>query len=141
MKLLTRDSDYAIRALMFLNRRKGQFISVREIAAAERVPYQFLRRILQQLVKAGLVESREGAGGGIRIKRDAAAIPVSDVIRIFQGEIQITECLFQKQLCHNRDSCVLRHEIMRIEELLRREFDGLTIQTLLDRMETQTIKP
>ena len=95
------------------------------------MPYQFLRRILQRLVKAGLVESRKGAGGGFRLCADPAAIHVADVIRKFQGAVELSECMFRKKICENRATCVLRREIKRIERLVTVEFEKLTIQRLM----------
>jgi DNA-binding IscR family transcriptional regulator len=39
--------------------------------------------------------------------------------------------MFRKQLCSNRANCVLRHEILRIEQMVNREFEGITIGKLL----------
>ena len=64
MKLLTKNTDYAIRALLILAMRKDEFISSREIAEKEQIPLLFLRRILQALLKSKIIESKEGVSGG-----------------------------------------------------------------------------
>ena len=137
MKLLTKETDYAIRAIMNLARPHDGFVSSRDISRKEGIPLQFLRRILQSLIKGGLVESREGVNGGVSLKADPADIRIADLIRLFQGNIQLTECMFRKRICSNRKTCVLRKRIKKIESMVTGEFEGLTIRDLLRDLEVQ----
>jgi len=136
MKVLNKKTDYAIRALLALGSRPGTFLSAKAISAEQEIPYQFLRRLMQELIRHGLVVSREGATGGFMLDRDPDAIAVRELIEIFQGPVQVSECLFRKQLCRNRASCVLRHQILRIEQVVRDEFEKITIGSLLRDLES-----
>ncbi len=131
MKLLTKDTDYAVRAIVHLARNTGAYRSSREIALAEGIPLQFLRAILQRLRKAGLVVSREGAAGGVKLDARPEDITVSDIIKIFQGEIRLSECMFRKRLCAHRSTCILRARIKAIEQMVNREFEKVTVAALL----------
>jgi len=135
MKVLTKNTDYAIRALLSLGSANGGYLSARSIAGEQDIPYQFLRRLLQEMIRHGLVVSKEGAGGGFMLARNPHDIRVRELIEIFQGRVQVSECLFRKQICANRARCVLRHEIMRIEQVVEREFDNITIGKLLGDLE------
>jgi len=135
MKVLTKNTDYAIRALLSLAASTGGFRSARAISLEQDIPYQFLRRLLQEMIRHGLVISREGVSGGFKLAMDPDAIRVSDLIGIFQGPVQVSECMFRKQICANRSRCVLRHEIMRIEQVVREEFEKVTIGKLLGDLE------
>ena len=53
MKVLTKNTDYAIRALMVLAKDRNNFLSAKKISIGQNIPYQFLRRILQGLIKNG----------------------------------------------------------------------------------------
>lgn len=132
MKLLTKQTDYAIRALLHLARARGVYVSTRRLAEAEHIPLAFLRRILCTLVASGLVRAREGVNGGVRLAVPPQRIRLADVIQLLQGRLQLTECLFRRRLCHNRSQCVLRHRIMRIEQIVTREFQRVTLHTLLN---------
>lgn len=132
MKVLNKETDYAVRALLSLGMKSDGWTSAKVISDEQTIPYQFLRRILQELIRNGLVESKEGAGGGVRLAKNPADIGVAQVIEIFQGKVQLSECMFRKQLCSNRANCVLRHEIMRIEKLVNDEFSQITIGKLID---------
>ncbi|MDP8259291.1 MAG: Rrf2 family transcriptional regulator [Candidatus Aadella gelida] len=132
MKLLTKNTDYAVRALLTLaSLKKDEYLSARQISQRQKVPYQYLRRILQELIKKNLVISREGGGGGFRLKKRPNSIEISGIINIFQGRIQLSDCMFRKKLCHNRSNCVLRNQIQRIESIVASEFSKITIGSLL----------
>ncbi|UZJ40946.1 Rrf2 family transcriptional regulator [Prosthecochloris sp. SCSIO W1101] len=132
MRVLTKNTDYAVRALLVLGAHEGEYVSARKISQEQGIPYQFLRRILQDLCRHGLVQTKEGVHGGVMLDREPEHIRIKDVIEIFQGKIELSECMFRKQLCSNRANCVLRHEILRIELMVNREFEGITIGKLLD---------
>ena len=131
MKLLTKETDYAVRALLGLAKNRDSFISARKISKEQNIPYYFLRRILSKLINYNVVESREGSGGGFRITKDPALVGIKDLIKIFQGNIKLAECIFRKRLCQNRKTCALRKEIKRIEEIVESEFKGITLTKLL----------
>lgn len=131
MRLVTKETDYAIRALLSLARTRDAFVPSAGLSAADGIPLQFLRRILQRLIRAGLVTSREGVAGGIRLARDPSRIKVLDVMRLFQGEVQVSECMFRRKLCANRGTCVLRKRLNTIGGILAREFARISIADLL----------
>ncbi|MFH1837710.1 MAG: Rrf2 family transcriptional regulator [Candidatus Omnitrophota bacterium] len=131
MKLLTKNTDYAIRALMVLGKERGGYISSRDISDKEKIPYQYVRKILQRLIQKGYIESKEGGKGGVRSKGSPDKIKVIDLIKLFQGEVQFSECMFRDRVCHNRKTCVLRSNIQKIEKVVIKEFKGITIGSLL----------
>ena len=131
MKILTKNSDYAIRALIALAEDSATFLSAKEIAQKQSIPYQFLRRILQDLIKNDLIVSKEGGGGGFKILVDPKDVNVVDVIKIFQGGLQLSECMFRDKLCRHRSNCSLRNEMKRVETVVEKEFSRITLQKLL----------
>ena len=135
MKVLTKKTDYAIRALLMLGSKRGEYVSAKTISKDHEIPYQFLRGLLQEMIRHDLIVSKEGAQGGFMMKKEPDEIPVAQLIEIFQGKVQVSECMFRKQICANRSRCVLRHEIMRIEQVVNREFDNLTIGKLIRDLE------
>lgn len=142
MKVLTKNTDYAIRALLALAARKGSYVSARSIATEHDIPYQFLRGLLQEMIRHDLIVSKEGVQGGFMMKKDPDNISVTQLIEIFQGKVQMSECMFRKQICGNRARCVLRHEIMRIEQVVQSEFEKVTIGKLMrDLQAANQVKP
>ncbi|ANT64946.1 MULTISPECIES: RrF2 family transcriptional regulator [Prosthecochloris] len=131
MQLLTKHTDYAIRALLTLAGHADTYLSARRIAEEQQIPYQFLRGLLQELARAGFISSREGAHGGVKLCKAPETISVREVIELFQGRVELSECMFRKQMCANRANCVLRHQIMKIERMVSAEFDKVTVGSLL----------
>ena len=132
MKLLTKNADYAIRALIELGTQKEGFISARYISKRQKIPYSYLRKILQILVNNQVVEAKEGGKGGFRLKLLPAEIGLLDVINILQGKKNLSDCLFRKKLCRNRDNCVLRENILEIEKLVVEKFKKITVKKLIN---------
>ena len=133
MKLLTKNSDYAIQALVYLAQESKGFASAKEISKIKRIPYQYLRKILQKLLSDGYVESKEGGHGGFRLKINSAKIKLIDIMTIFQGEVQLVDCMFQKKICPSRKTCVLREHIKEAEEIVVKKLKRVTIKDLTRR--------
>ena len=132
MKLLTKNTDYAIRALLHIARNGRGYISSREISSDEEIPLPYLRRILNRLREEEIIITREGVGGGAKINRDPKEIRISNLIEIFQGELTLLDCVFRKDICINVKTCPLRKRIKKIENVVVKELEGLTIKDLID---------
>jgi Rrf2 family iron-sulfur cluster assembly transcriptional regulator len=86
---ITTRTRYAIRALYHLAfHRLGQAAQAKEIAAAQKIPLRFLEQILQDLRRAGLVETRRGPRGGYALARPPAEISMADVLRAVRGPLE-----------------------------------------------------
>ena len=131
MKLVTKESDYAIRAVLFLAQNRNRYVSSREISEKDNIPLRFLRKILIILKENNIIETKEGVAGGIKLKKEAGKISLKYLITLFQGSMQFTECLFRGDICHNRTTCVLRKRILNIEENVAKKFEKITIKTLI----------
>jgi Rrf2 family protein len=133
LKLITRDTDYAVRALVYIAGQNKKIISVNELVKALRIPRPFLRKILQILNKKKLLMSYKGQGGGFKLKVVSNRILLLDVMEIFQGPIKLNECIFKKRVCPNINTCELRKRIDNIQEYVISELKDITISSLLDK--------
>ena len=88
MKLLTRNTDYAVRAICYMAKRGEGVISVTELVKSLKIPRPFLRKILQTLNKKGIVRSSKGIGGGFRLAVAPGKIYLVDLIKVFQGPLK-----------------------------------------------------
>ena len=131
MQLLTKETDYAIRALISIADAPGRSSTAASIAAAERIPWLFLRRVLAKLAAAGLLSSQKGRGGGFEMRVRPERTTMADVIRVFQGEIELNECLVRGIPCCNRPTCPVRRKVKGVERVLRRELSAITIAMLV----------
>jgi len=130
MKLITRDTDYAIRSILAIAGHEG-VVAATELEKEIKVPRPFLRKILQSLQKRGILRSYKGKRGGFTIKRDLSKIRLTDMVRIFQGPIKLNECIFKKHICPNRSKCPIRRKIIAIERHVIRELNSITLESFL----------
>jgi len=131
MKLINREADYAVKALLTMAGRGKETTPVTGLTGALGLPRPYLRKIMQTLAREGVVRSSKGRGGGFVLARPAGRIAVADVIRAFQGRINLHDCLFKKTLCPDVAACPLRKSIRRLEQKLIRDLEALTVATIL----------
>lgn len=104
---VSRRTDYAIRILLELARSDGAPVSVRALAETQDVPYAFARGIQRELVASGLVESRQGAHGGIFLARPAERISLLDVVVAMQGTPSCSVCTSDPGWCKRVGGCAV----------------------------------
>jgi Rrf2 family protein len=91
---LTRAADYAARVMIHLAGMPADSRASRsELAAAAEVPQPFLGKILQSLVRSGLIHSQRGASGGFVLGRPPAEVTLLDVIEAIEGPLFLNRCL------------------------------------------------
>lgn len=86
---LTKRSDYAIRACVYLAEADRCPVSSRRIAAPMGIPPAFLPQVLGDLQRAGLVDSTSGKSGGYCLARDAARLSVLEVVEAIEGTLSL----------------------------------------------------
>ena len=97
---LTKRADYAIRAVLALSRAAdGERLSVRRIAADERVPERFLPQVMGDLVRAGLVEGTVGRSGGYRLAKPSSEISLLEVVEAVEGDSRRRVCVLRGGPC------------------------------------------
>ena len=131
MKLITRDTDYAVRALCYIARNDKKIVSVAELVEELMIPRAFLRKILQILNKKKLLISHKGQGGGFTLAKSAKGIYLADLIRIFQGKLKLNSCFLKKSICPNIKVCPLKKKIDVIERHIAGEVRQINIASLL----------
>ena len=132
MKLITRDTDYALRALCFIAKHKKEIVPVSQLVEELKIPRPFLRKILQVLNREKILKSYKGQGGGFLLAVPARKITLMRLINIFQGPFRLNECFFKKELCPNTAKCGLKQRIDRIEKHLVKELSAINIGCLLE---------
>ncbi|MBK9604029.1 MAG: Rrf2 family transcriptional regulator [Anaerolineales bacterium] len=105
---ITRQADYAVRAVLHLARTGDQRTATSMIAEEQHIPPSFLAKIISQLSIAGLLHTSRGARGGVTLAREAKDITLLEVIEAIDGPIQLNECVGDNGICSFDDSCPLR---------------------------------
>jgi Rrf2 family protein len=126
---VSRKIDYALRAVIHLASEDDgeRACSVSEIATRERIPRQFLVKIIQELIHKGLVRSRRGPRGGYVLARPAKDVTFRQVIEAVEGPISLNACTGEHADCFLLGLCgmerIWREGQRRVMEL----FENTTI--------------
>ena len=131
MKLITRNTDYAVRALCCIAEQKQGVISADQLVKSLKMPRPFLRKILQTLNKEGLLNSSKGKGGGFTLTISPEKITLTDVMKIFQGPLKLNECKFRKNDCPYISDCFLKKKIDEIEKEVIAKLKAITITSII----------
>src|ERR1700730_10862075 len=103
--------DYSLKALLLLAERYPSPVPVRveEIAETQDIPENYLRRLLIELKRGGLVASQKGPSGGYLLAKAPARITMADVVEIIEGEYTPVECLQENSTnCPRTQACAMR---------------------------------
>jgi len=108
--LYSKPCEYAIRAMTYLAGPGGSAPARgEEIARAEHLPAPILGKVLQELVRKGLLESRRGPGGGFRLARRPELITLRDVVAAIDGLDHFVECAVGLERCSEDTPCPVHH--------------------------------
>ena len=112
-------TDYALHAMLHLAATDpGKTLGVQPLAEKLGVSQTYLSKLMTKLVKAGLIQSAPGAGGGYRLKRSRDDISFLDVIHAIEGTASLLEC----SLNHGGE-CVIQQVVLdaerQMEEVLK----------------------
>ena len=106
---ITRQADYAVRAVLFLARLgPDRMAATSAIAEDQSIPPSFLAKIVSQLSVAGLLQTSRGARGGVSLARPAEEISLLEVVEAIDGPILLNECVANTGNCTFRESCPMR---------------------------------
>ena len=128
---LTKQTNYAIRILMYCAANKGNISQVADIADAYGLSREFLFKILQPLTRNGYIETIRGRNGGIRLARDAADVTLSEIVRLIEDNFEMAECFRGEAInCPLVDSCQLNSALREALNAFFAVLDTYTIEDL-----------
>jgi Rrf2 family protein len=133
--------DYCLKALIMLAERfpATQPQRVEEIAAAQNIPENYLRRLLIELKRGGLVASQKGPSGGYLLARHPSKITMAEVVQIIEGDYVPVECLEEggtSTLCPRSDACAMRDVWREVRDSVLGILGRTSLQSLAERRKT-----
>ena len=137
MELIKRNTDYALRALVHMaeTKHEGNY-ALAELAAATGAPETFLRKVVQKLDLAGVVETKRGRSGGVCFSKDPEEITVLEVVEAVQGPVAINKCFVTDRACAERSACLIRRNLGAIQNDLTGLLRAATVGQLAGQNKT-----
>jgi len=133
MLRLSKKADYALMAMKHLALRGDRgSSSAREIAEQYDIPIELLAKVLQRLVRRGLLSSQQGTRGGYQLARRPIQISVADVIQAIDGPVTVTACSSEEGIgtCEQFAKCNVRDPLWRVRERILAALGECTIAEL-----------
>ena len=145
--------EYALHTLLNLSLAPDETApSARDLAAFQRLPLAFMRKLLTQLEKAGLVEGSEGLRGGWKLAREPRKITVLEVAEAAQGPSPLFECREIRGRCALWEEgaapraatsgiCEIHAVMLAAEAAMRRELAKSTLADIAQRVKAKSARP
>ena len=140
MLRLSKKADYALIAMKHLAQNASRAdarprdgganvssASAREIAEQYDIPIELMAKVLQRLVRMGLLVSTQGTRGGYTLGRTSTTISVADVIQAIDGPLTVTACSTEKNDCEQYGKCSIRDPLWQIRERIVEALGTVTI--------------
>ncbi len=116
---ITRQADYAIRAVRYLAKQGStQRVATSTVAKEMRIPPSFLAKIISQLSIAGLLHTSRGARGGVSLAREPKEISLLDVVEAIDGPILLNECVGTNKPCTFQKECLVHPIWLEVQQSL-----------------------
>lgn len=138
----SRKADYALRAALdlALHGASGRLISTSEIAKRTGAPPKFLEAIVGQLRRAGLVDARRGADGGLRLARAVGRISAGEVWRAIDGPLVASD-LPARRRPNDGASRAVQALWTRVDRAVEKEVDTVSLEDLARRAQEASNVP
>jgi Rrf2 family iron-sulfur cluster assembly transcriptional regulator len=132
MKLSTR-SRYGARILVDLARNNDQGpVQIGEISKRQEISVKYLEQLIRPLKKAKLVTSVRGPKGGHLLREKPENITLGQIVRLFEGQTDLVECVSFPEKCAMSDDCQVRLAWRDATRVLYEKLDSTTIANLLN---------
>ena len=131
MLKLTKKADYGLIALKHLA-ESGSSSSAKDIADAYGLPQEALAKILQRLVKSGMLLSQHGTNGGYTLARRPEMISAFEVIKAIDGPLFITACSSHNGECDQSSKCNVKEPLKKVNHGIRELLSKISIADMME---------
>lgn len=131
---LNLENDYAFRIILaFCNSPRGEKFRSADLSKNLHIPERFTYRILRKLLLSGIIESIRGPRGGYILTKEPDEITLYDAYTAISGELKINACIGEEICDTMSEACAMHSELMRIQTLIKKEFESVTFGEILDK--------
>lgn len=135
--IITRATEYAIRAVLHLSKQpRGEIVLKKDICRTQDITPAFLTKILQPLIKAGIVGSQRGVGGGFYLVKSPQEITLLDIVQAEEGPIHLNLCLIEGEGCERDMFCPIHGAWKEVRQEMLSILDRHTFAQLVDQERT-----
>ncbi|SFC19417.1 transcriptional regulator, BadM/Rrf2 family [Marinospirillum celere] len=127
---LTRQTDYAIRVMMFLGIQQDEnLVTISDIAQHFDISRNHLMKIVHKLGQMEYIQTVRGKYGGLRLERDTSSVNLGKLVKDFETTLEVVDC--QKLTCPIAGACELKPVLRKAQEAFLGVLNDYTLQDLL----------
>lgn len=133
--MFSKACEYGIRATIFIawHTSNDRRVNLKEIVSEIGSPEAFTAKILQQLVRADVITSVKGAGGGFTLNTDTApTLMLSTLVGAIDGDAIYRSCGLGLESCNAKEPCPMHAQFMLVREQLRTMLENTPINDLTE---------
>lgn len=131
--MLTLTGEYAMRAMLHIAAQPPErYVLALEMGEQLAIPGMYLSKILGQLSRHGLLESRRGRKGGFKLARDPASVTVYDVLLAVEQSDRFERCLLGFDTCDDATPCLMHKNWKRVKVQILDLFKNTTLADLVN---------
>jgi len=128
IKVSTR-GDYGTVLMTYLARNHSRgILPLSEIAKKERLSFSYLQKLAGELKRAGLLISKEGMDGGIKLSRSPSQISVGEIVRVLEGPLELVKC----GSCKIASFCPSQKPWQKVFKIMTLELNKISLKDILD---------
>ena len=132
--LVTTKGRYAMRLMAYIASFPNRKVALREVAEGEVISLKYLEQLAHEMVKAELLVSVRGHGGGYELARSADEIKAGDIIRAAEGSTSPVACaaLEEGGVCPREETCSTVAFWAGLDRAIENYVDGVTLASLVE---------
>lgn len=116
-------ASLGLHAMMILAANNDEIVSLQFITEKLEVSANHLSKVMQRLVKAGLISSLKGKNGGFKLKQDPEEITLMDVYEAIDGKFTPSGCLLGRNRCEPHQ-CIMGDLVSSINNQVKEYFSN-----------------
>lgn len=125
----SKSCEYALRSVLFLaSKTEGETVGIKVIASSLDIPTHFSSKIMQSLVKHGLVSSLKGKNGGFYLSNRDLDNPLIKVVFVIEGEDFFKKCGMGLKGCSDDQPCPIHRDVVELRDRLKFIFSNKSIR-------------
>ena len=132
--LISTKGRYALRVMIDLaEHQSDEFISLKGIAQRQEISEKYLESIIRMLVKAKVVDSLRGKGGGYRLNKSPDQYTVGSILRLTEESLAPVSCLEKNaEPCPRSGQCRTLNLWQGLDKVIHEYLEGVTIADLME---------
>ncbi len=132
--MFSKTFGYALRATVYVavHGRIDKKVGLQDISEGLGIPHYFLGKIMQDLVRHGILDSTKGPSGGVFPNEHTADIPLTNILKITDGNLVFDQCALGIKRCNAEHPCPLHDDFAACRNEMIHSLSNKTVQTLVE---------